>query len=41
MAMNHLRLGTLAVPGWLLWARLPLQLVLIWWAASFTRRDRS
>jgi len=40
MAINHLPLGTRAVPGWALWARLPLQLVLIWWAASFTRRDR-
>ena len=25
------------VPGWLLWARLPLQGVLIWWAALYTR----
>ena len=39
MAINHLPLGTDTVPGWALWARLPLQLLLIWWAASFTRRD--
>ena len=24
------------IPKWILWARLPLQLVLIWWAFSFT-----
>ena len=41
MAQNHLPLGTTEVPSWALWARLPLQLLLIWWAASFTRRDRS
>jgi len=39
MAMNHLPLGTRPLPGWALWGRLPLQLVLIWWASSFTRRD--
>jgi len=39
MALNHLPLGTTIVPSWALWARLPLQLVLIWWAASFARRD--
>ena len=26
-----------AVPGWILWARLPLQLPLIWWAWRYTR----
>jgi uncharacterized membrane protein len=40
MAINHLPLGTHTLPSWALWARLPLQLVLIWWAASFTRRER-
>jgi uncharacterized membrane protein len=40
MAINHLPLGTRELPSWALWARLPLQLLLIWWAASFTRRDR-
>lgn len=39
MAWNHLPLGTMHVASWLLWARLPLQLVLIAWAAWFTRRD--
>lgn len=39
MALNHLPLGTTAVPAWALWARLPLQLVLIAWAYSFARRD--
>lgn len=32
MAINHLPLGTTSVPAWALWARLPLQLVLIAWA---------
>ena len=39
MAVNHLPLGTQPLPSWALWGRLPLQLVLIWWASSFTRRD--
>ncbi|MFT3696695.1 MAG: DoxX family protein [Kofleriaceae bacterium] len=37
MAINHLPLGTHSVPTWALWARLPLQLVLIAWAYWFTR----
>ena len=32
MALNHLPLGDRGVPGWALWARLPLQGVLIAWA---------
>src|SRR3954470_10650974 len=32
MAVNHLALGTTQVASWMLWARLPLQLVLIAWA---------
>jgi uncharacterized membrane protein len=39
MAVNHLPLGARELPPWALWARLPLQGVLIWWAASFTRRE--
>jgi uncharacterized membrane protein len=39
MAIHHLPLGTHVVPAWALWARLPLQLVLIAWAAMFARRD--
>jgi uncharacterized membrane protein len=38
MAINHLPLAGHAMPGWALWARLPLQLLLIWWAATFARR---
>ena len=37
MALNHLPLGAHSVPVWALWARLPLQLVLIAWAYLFTR----
>lgn len=40
MAIHHLPLGDHPVPAWALWARLPLQLVLIAWAAMFTRRPR-
>jgi uncharacterized membrane protein len=39
MAINHLPLGDHAVPAWALWARLPLQLVLIAWAYLFTRGE--
>lgn len=39
MAINELPLGTDPVPTWALWARLPLQLVLIAWAYWFTRDD--
>jgi uncharacterized membrane protein len=39
MAINHLPLGSYQVPLWALWARLPLQVLLVWWAASFTRRE--
>jgi uncharacterized membrane protein len=38
MAINELPLGTTEVPAWALWARLPLQLVLIAWAYRYTRR---
>ena len=37
MAINHLKLGDSAIPAWALWARLPLQAVLIAWAWWFTR----
>ncbi|HUM13907.1 MAG TPA: DoxX family protein [Myxococcaceae bacterium] len=37
MALNHLPFGRQPVPTWALWARLPLQAVLIAWAWSFTR----
>lgn len=40
MAVNHLPLGSTALPEWALWARLPLQLVAIAWAYWFTRDDR-
>lgn len=40
MAINHLPVGPYRVPSWALWARLPLQVLLIWWASSFTRRTR-
>ena len=39
MALNDLPLGTTHVASWMLWARLPLQLVLIVWAFWYARRD--
>jgi uncharacterized membrane protein len=37
MAVNDLPLGTGPAPAWLLWARLPLQAVLVAWAWWYTR----
>ena len=37
MALNHVSIGQTTTPAWVLWARLPLQAVLIAWAAWFTR----
>lgn len=39
MAINGLPLGERSVPLWALWARLPVQLVLIAWAFRFTRDE--
>jgi len=39
MAINHLPLDGREVPAWTLWARLPLQAVMIAWAYWFTRPD--
>lgn len=40
MALHDLPAGSLRVPQYVLWLRLPLQLVLIAWAAWYTRSDR-
>jgi uncharacterized membrane protein len=37
MAVNRVSLGRKPLPVWALWARLPLQLVLIAWAWAYTR----
>jgi uncharacterized membrane protein len=37
MAVNQLPLGSGRPPAWLLWARLPLQAVLVAWAWWYTR----
>jgi len=39
MAVNHLPLGGKPVAAWMLWARLPLQMVMLAWVFLFTRRD--
>ncbi len=36
MAVNHIGFGRKPTPPWLLWARLPLQAVLIAWAYELT-----
>ena len=40
MAVNHLPMGNAPTPTWLLWARLPLQAVLVAWAWWYTRPIR-
>jgi uncharacterized membrane protein len=40
MAIHHLPLGTRVVPAWALWARLPLQAVLIAWAYRSSKEPR-
>jgi uncharacterized membrane protein len=40
MAVNQLPLGGKPVPSWALWARLPLQAVLIAWAWWMTRAEK-
>jgi uncharacterized membrane protein len=37
MAINDLPLGAEPVPSWMLWARLPLQAVMVAWVYLFTR----
>ncbi len=39
MALEPQRTGAAGLPGWLLWARLPLQPLLIWWIWRVTRID--
>lgn len=39
MAVNQLPLGSTSLPAWALWARLPLQGVLIAWAWWYTRPE--
>jgi uncharacterized membrane protein len=34
MALDHVQVTANPLPVWLLWARLPLQFVLIWWVAQ-------
>ncbi len=36
MALHHIGIGAKPPPQWMLWARLPLQLVMIAWAYKFT-----
>jgi uncharacterized membrane protein len=33
----HLQIDNWTIPQWLLWARLPLQIPLIWWALEYAR----
>lgn len=36
MAVNQLQVSKKPIPVWTMWARLPLQAVLIWWAWLYT-----
>jgi uncharacterized membrane protein len=40
MAVNQLPLGEQAIPTWALWARLPLQALLVAWAFWYSRDRR-
>jgi uncharacterized membrane protein len=35
MALDRVQITANPLPDWLLWARLPLQFVLIWWVQSY------
>ncbi len=37
MAVHHIPFGRGPTPRWLLWARLPMQALLIYWAWTYTR----
>lgn len=39
MAREGVRPLDMAIPTWALWARLPLQLPLIWWALRYARKN--
>jgi len=38
MAVEHARWA--AIPAWVLWARVPLQVPLVWWAWLYTRKGK-
>lgn len=40
MALHNVRVTSTFIPQWLLWARLPLQAVLIWWILWASRPKR-
>ena len=39
MAASHVEFGNPPIPEWVLWARLPLQLPLIWWALLYAKKE--
>ncbi len=41
MAVDHVQVTVNPLPVWLLWGRLPLQFVLIWWVLWCSRDRRS
>ena len=41
MATDHALPPGVSLPGWVLWARLPLQFVLVWWVWAATLRRAS
>jgi uncharacterized membrane protein len=40
MAMDHVQVTANPLPRWELWARLPLQFLLIWWTLWCTKTER-
>ena len=41
MAVNQIQPEMLSMPVWMMWARLPLQLALVYWAWTLTRSPRT
>lgn len=39
MAVDHVQVTSTPIPNWLLWARLPVQLLLVWWLLFVKRTD--
>ena len=40
MAINRLPFGESVPPDWVLWGRLPIQILLIWWVYQYTKEEK-
>lgn len=39
MAAKNIQVSSVLIPSWILWARLPIQGLLIWWLVAIIKRD--